>query len=91
MVSLVNPGVCCHTPRLGVDRRDRLLPEANSRLREVAVGVTNGFRCRPAEHHVEFRVTEDERVALVDQGHVDAVAERLRQHRCELETSEAGP
>ena len=44
---------------------------------------------RPAEHHVELRVAEDERVALVDQRDVDVVAERLRQHVVSSRTSEA--
>lgn len=42
------------------------------------------------EHHVELREAEIEGVALVNQRHVDAVAERLREHGAEFESAEAG-
>ena len=76
-------------PCLRVDGEDRLLQEAHARLRDVAIGQTNRVERRPAEHHVELRVAEDERVALVDQGHIDVPAGRLGQRRGELETAEA--
>ena len=74
----------------GIDRGDRLLQKAHPGLGEVAIREANGLHRRPAEHHVELRVPEDERIVLVDQGHVDVFAERLRQGRCELEPPEAG-
>ena len=78
-VGLVEAGVGRHAPRLRVDRGDRLLQEAHAGLRDVAVREADRVGRRPPEHHVELRVAEDERVALVDQRHVDVVAERLRQ------------
>ena len=41
------------------------------------------------EEHVQLRIAEDERVALVDQGQVEPVAQRLGQQRAELEAAEA--
>ena len=66
-----------YPPPLGIDRGDRLLQEAHAGLGDVAVREADGLRCRPAEHHVELRVPEDERVVLVDQGDVDLVAQCL--------------
>ena len=77
--------------RLRVDRGDRLPQHAHARLRDVAVGQAHGVGRRAAEHHVELREAEHEAVVLVDQRHVDVVAERLRQRRAELEAAEAGP
>jgi hypothetical protein len=88
-VSLVDAAVGGHAPRVGIDRGDRLLHEADTGLDEVAVREANRVERCPAEHHVELRVAEDERVALVDQGDVDVVAELFRQHGRELEASEA--
>ena len=85
-VGLVNTAVGGHAPRLGIDRGDRLLQEAHAGLCDVAVCEADRVWRRPAEHHVELRVPEDERVVLVDQGYVDVVAERLRQHGRELES-----
>ncbi len=65
-----------------------LLEEAHSGLDDLAVRQADRVECRPAEHHVELRVAEDERVVLVDQRHLDLVAERLGQHGGELETAE---
>ena len=90
-VGLVDAAVGGHAPRLGIDRGDRLLQEAHAGLGDVAVREADRVGRRPAEHHVELRVPEDEGVVLVDQGHVDVVAERLRQHGRELETSETRP
>ena len=42
----------------------------------------------PTEHDVELRVAEHERVAVVDQRHAGLVAERVREHGCELEPAE---
>ena len=42
------------------------------------------------EHHVELREAEIEGVVLVNQRHIDAVAERLREHGAEFEPAEAG-
>ncbi|MEX0852762.1 MAG: hypothetical protein WD036_05680 [Bauldia sp.] len=56
---------------------------------EVAVRQAHRIQRRPAEHDVELRVAEYERVTLVDQRHVDVVAERFRQQSAELEASEA--
>ena len=76
--------------RSGVDRRDRLPHEAHAGLGDVAVRQPHRVERRPPEHHVELRVAEDEGVVLVDQRHVDVVAERLGEHGRELEPAEAG-
>jgi hypothetical protein len=65
------------TPLFRVDRRDRLLHEAHAPLDDVPVRKANGVERRPPEQDVELRVAEDERVLLVDQRDVDAVADRL--------------
>ena len=44
-----------------------------------------------AEHDVELGKAEDEAVALVDQGDVDAVAESLGQQAGEFEAAETRP
>ena len=90
-VGLVDAGVGRHASRLGIDRGDRLPQEAHAGLGDVAVREADRVGRRPPEHHVELRVPEDERVVLVDQRHVDVVAERLRQHGRELETAKARP
>ena len=89
-VSLAETGVSGHAARLGIDRGDRLLQESHPRFDDVAVRETDRVERRPSEHHVELRVTEDERIALVDQSDVDVVAERVRQCRRQFETPEAG-
>jgi hypothetical protein len=88
-VGLVNTAVGGHAPPFGIDRGDRLLQEAHAGLCDVAVCEADRVWPCPVEHHVELRVPEDERLVLVDQGHVDVVAERLRQHGRELKTPEA--
>ena len=88
-VGLVGAGVGRHAPRLGIDRRDRLLQEPHARLGDLAVRQAHRVAARAPEHHVELREAEDERVALVDQRHVDLVAERLRERGGELEPAEA--
>jgi hypothetical protein len=87
-VGLVNLAVRGDAPRFRIERGDRLLHEAHARLCDVAVGEPNRFRRRAAEHHVQLCVAEDERVALVDQRHVDVVAKRLGQAARELEAAE---
>ena len=73
-VGLVDAAVGGHAARLGIDRGDRLLQKPHPGLYEVAVWDADRIGCRPAEHHVELRIAEDERVALVDQRHVDVSA-----------------
>jgi hypothetical protein len=52
--------------------------EAPPRLRDLPVGKADGVSSAPAEEDIELRVAEEERLALVDQRHLDVVAERLR-------------
>ncbi len=80
-----------HASPHGIDCGDRLLQEAHSGLRDVPIGEADRVERGSPEHHVELRVPEHERVALVDQRDVGVVSERLRQRRGELETSEARP
>ena len=60
-----------HASCFGIDRGNRLLQEAHPGLGNVAVGEADRVGPRPPEHHVELRVSEDERVVLVDQRHID--------------------
>src|SRR5690348_2499097 len=80
-----------HAPGLGIDCGDRLLQEANTRLVDVAVGMTDGLQRRPTEHHVELGIAEDEGVGAVDQGDAGLVAELLRQPGRELQARESSP
>jgi hypothetical protein len=86
----VDAGIRRYAARFGIDRDDGLLQKAHAWLLDLAVQETDVVRRLPSEHHVELRVPKDERVALVDQGNVDLCGDGFRQHRCELETSEAG-
>ena len=90
-VGLVDARIGGHAPRLRVDRGDRLAQHAHARLGDVAVREADRVRRRATEHHVELGVAEDERVAAVDQRHVDVVAELLRQRRAQLQAAETGP
>ncbi len=45
---------------------------------------------RTAEHHLELREAEDERVGAVEEHEVDAVTELVGQARGQLEAAEAG-
>ncbi len=75
----------------GIDRRDRLALQTHARLHEVAVRQPHRLERRAVKHHVELRVAEDERVALVDQGHLDAVGESFGQQGAELEAAKSRP
>ena len=90
-VGLVHAGVGRHAACLGIDRRDRLLHDAHAGLRDAGVRQADGIERLPPEHHVQLRVAEHERVALVDHGHVDLPADRLRQEGRKLQAAEARP
>src|SRR5215467_2789718 len=53
--------------------------------------MPDGIRQLTAEHHVELREAEDERVAFVDEDDVDIFAEFLGKSRRQLEAAKAGP
>src|SRR3954469_9635768 len=88
-IRLVGAPVRLHPPRFGIDRGDGLAQEADSGFVDVGVGQADLLGRRPAEHHVELRVAEDEGVVLVDQRDAGVAAERLGQESRELETAEA--
>jgi hypothetical protein len=44
-----------------------------------------------AKHQIELRVAEHKGVALIDQSHLDVVAERFRQTGREFQATESGP
>ena len=90
-VRLVRGDVGRGAARLGVDRRDRLAQEAHARLDDLRVGQPHRLGARAAEHHIQLGEAEHERVALVDQRHLDVVAQLLRQHRRELQPAEPRP
>jgi hypothetical protein len=52
--------------------------------------VHHGVGAPAPEHHVELREPEDEALALVDQRHLDVVAQFLGQRRRQLEPAEPG-
>jgi hypothetical protein len=83
-VRVVGAGVGTHSAGNRVDRGDCLATATNARLDNAAVGQPDRLWRGVPEHHVELRVAEDERIALVDQGHLRAVAQRLRYQRGEL-------
>jgi len=45
---------------------------------------------RATEHHIELRVAEDERVALVDHGYAGVLPQSLGKHRGKLQTAKPG-
>ena len=59
-------------------------------LGEIGVGQADVLGRRMAEHHIELRVPEDERVARLDQRDAGVVAERVGEDRRELEPAETG-
>jgi hypothetical protein len=78
-VRLVDTAIGGHAPGLGIVRGDSLAAgSAPPRLRDLPVGKADGVSSAPAEEDIELRVAEEERLALVDQRHLDVVAERLR-------------
>ncbi len=85
-VCFVDSLVRRHAPRVGIDGGDRLAQEAHARLEDVGVRQADLFCGGSPEHDIEFRVAEDERVALVDQRDAGVVTERLGQESRELET-----
>ena len=59
----------------GIDRRDVGLHELHTRFHDVRVVVMDTGRGRAAEHYLELREAEHERVGAVDEHHVDTVTE----------------
>ncbi len=69
----------------------RLRPQAARKLKASRASDASTFApaiaitlAGPAEHHIELRVSDDERVAAVDDGDVNALAALGKQRR-ELE------
>ena len=87
-VGFVHAGGGRHAERVRVDRRDPLAQERDARLGEVGVGHANVLGGGAAEHDVELRVSEDERVARLDQRDAGLVAEGVGEDRRELEPAE---
>ena len=88
-VRIERAGIGLDTFRARVDHADSRLHELHSRLDEVAVGVTDLFRTRPPEHHVEFREPEDKVLALVDQDDIDVGSELVGQPGRQLQSAES--
>jgi hypothetical protein len=89
-VGLVPVEIRHHLPPGGIDRGDGFLTEPDVRLREVAVVQPNGIGRLLAEHHVELREAEHERVGPIDQRDVDLIAELLRQPGRQFQPAETG-
>ena len=84
-IGLVNGGVGRHAPRLRVDGRDRFTNEPHARLRKARVRQPHGVGRGTPEHDIELRVSEDERVARIDQRDGGFFAELLGEDGRELE------
>ena len=89
-VGLEGAAVSRHLLGHRIHRPDRRLLEANTGPDHVAVPMDDVVRAHPAEHHVELRETEDEPVSLVDQHHVNVLAEPFRQQGREFQPAETG-
>ena len=89
-VGLVAVEIRHHLPPGGIDRGDGFLTEPDVRPREVAVEQANGLGRPLAEHHIELRETEHERIGPVDQRDVDLIAELLREPGRQFQPTEAG-
>jgi len=76
---------------VGIDSDDGVLDEIDARLDELRVRQSHGFWRRPAEHHVELRVAEDEGVGSVDQRHVHVVRDVLGEDGGEFHATEPRP
>ena len=73
-----------------IDRGDVRLHEPHAGLHDVGVVMVHRGCCRAAEHHLELREPEDERLGPVDEHDVDVVAELVGQPRRQLEPAEPG-
>ena len=78
---MVGAAVGRHASPLRVDRGNLFLPEAHPWLVDAAVREAHGVKGLATVHHVELRIAEDEGIALVDQGELEVISERLRQNR----------
>jgi hypothetical protein len=79
-----------HAESVGIDRRDPLAQKGHAWLGEIGVRQAHVLGRGVAEHHVELRVPEDERVARLDERDAGVVAECVGQDRRELEPAESG-
>ena len=72
VVAIVGAGIGCHTSGRWIDSLHRCPQQAHTRHDEAAVRQAHCVHGRAAEHRVELRVAEDERIALGDQGHLSS-------------------
>ena len=89
-VGLEGAAVGRHLPGHRIQRADRGLHEANTWPDHVEVPMDDVVRGSPRPNIVELRETEDEPVSLVDQHHVNVLAEPFRQQSRELQPAETG-
>ncbi len=87
-VGVERPGVGLDAPGRGVNRTYRRPDEPHAGLDQVAVGVDDRLRDGAPEHHVELGEAEHEPVGLIDQHHLDLVAELLGKPRRQLQPAE---
>ena len=73
-----------------IDACHRLPAELDAVLHEVAVGEPDLVGRLAAEHHLELREAEEERVVAIDQRDADRVRARLREPGRELQPAEPG-
>ena len=73
-----------------MDLRDGFLPEPYVGRGDVVVAEADGRGRALAEHHVQLREAEHERIRAVDQRDLDLLADLLGQPSGELEAAEAG-
>ena len=72
-----------------IDRADSLVAELDRRLDDVAVVHVHGLGLLAPEHHIELRIPEHERFALVDESHLDRVRDLFREPRRQLQPAES--
>jgi hypothetical protein len=77
-------------PCLRLDQGYALSPELDALLRDLGVGEQDVCGCLAAEEDVQLRVTEVERLVLVDERDADVLGERLGESRRQLQAGEAG-
>ena len=90
-VGLVRALIRRHPPRLRVDGRDGLAQETDAGLDDFGIRQADIFGLRLAEHHVELRIAEYERLVRVDQRDARIVSECVGQKGRELETPKPAP
>ena len=89
-IGLVHAFVGRHALGCRIDGSHRFAQQFYAGLGEVRIGMPDRRLSRPPEQQIELGETEDEAVGLVDEGDLDAVAQRLRERGRQFQSAEAG-